>query len=90
MIKENLEGSFPGEGGQIDGWGGGGQLEVASDGRATDPFEGAAQDQFQGVSLNLGSGKIVAQVVENGLSDIRGEGPLLVACPGSRFFQGDD
>jgi hypothetical protein len=24
------------------------------------------------------------------LSDIRGEGPLLVACPGSRFFQGDD
>jgi len=80
MIEEDFEGSFLGEGGEVDGGRGGDEFEMAGNCGATNTSEGAAEDKFEGGSLDIGAGEVMAQVVENCASDIGGEGPLFVAC----------
>ena len=90
MIEEDFEGSFLGEGGEVDGGRGGDEFEMAGNGGAPNTSEGAAEDKFEGGSLDIGAGEVMAQVVENCASDIGGEGPLFVACAGGGLFEGED
>jgi len=90
VIKKDFQWGFAGKGGQVDRGGGGDQFKMAGDGRASDPFQGTSEDEFQGVPLNLRPGEVVTQIVENRLGDFRGDWPLLVAGPSGRFFKGDD
>ena len=90
MIEEDFEGSFLGEGGEVDGGRGGDEFEMAGNGGAPNASEGAAKDKFEGGSLDMGAGEVVAQVVENRASDIGGEGPLFVACADGSLLEGED
>ena len=90
LKKDHFQGRFLGEGGQIDGRGGGGEFEVTGDGRAADAREGTAEDHFQSIPLDDRADEVVPKIVENGAGDFRGEGPFLMAGPGRGFFQGKD
>lgn len=90
IIEEDFEGSFLGEGGEVDGGRGGDEFEMAGNGGASNTGEGAAEDEFEGGSFDIGAGEVVAQVVENGASDIGGEGPLFVACADGSLLEGKD
>ena len=90
MIEEDFEGGFLGEGGEVDGGRRGDEFEMAGNGGASNTGEGAAEDEFEGGSFDIGAGEVVAQVVENGASDIGGEGPLFVACADGGLLEGED
>ena len=90
LEKDHFHGAVLGEGGEVDGGGGGGEFEVAGDGGATDAGEGAAEDHLEGIPLDDGADEIVSQVVEDGAGDFGGEGPLLVAGAGGGLFEGGD
>lgn len=90
MVKKNFEGGLLGEIGEVDGGRGGGEFELAGDGGATDSFERAAENELESIALDLGASEIVAEVVENGDGDIRGQWPVMVACTGGCFFERED
>lgn len=52
--KKDFEGGLLGESGEVDRRCGGNKFEVASDGRAADSCEGAAEDEFEGFSSIFG------------------------------------
>jgi hypothetical protein len=90
MIEEDFEGGFLGEGGEIDGGRGGDEFKMAGNGGASNTGEGSAEDEFEGSTLDIGAGEVVAQVVKNGAGDIGGKGPLFVACADGGFFKGEN
>jgi hypothetical protein len=88
LEKEDFEGGLLGEGGEVDRGGGGDKFEVASDGRATDPCEGATENELEGFSFDSRLSKVMFQVVDYGAGDLRGKGPCEVAGLGCGFFDG--
>lgn len=90
LKKKDFEGGFLGEGGEVDGGGGGDEFKMAGDGGATNAGEGTAKDEFESFSRNLWFTEVVLQVVEHGAGDLGGEGPSEVARLGGGFFEGED
>ena len=88
LEKEDFKGSLLGEGGEVDRWGGRDEFEVASDGRAADPCEGATEDEFESFSLDSRPSKVMFEVVDHGSGDLGGKGPCQVAGLGCGFFDG--
>ena len=80
MIKEDFEGGFFGEGGEIDGGGRGDEFEMAGNGGAPNASERSAEDEFERGAFDIGAGEVVPQVVKNGAGDIGGKWPLFMAC----------
>jgi hypothetical protein len=88
LEKEDFKGSLLGEGGEVDGWGGRDEFEVASDGRAADPCEGATEDEFKGFSFDPRPSKVMFEVVDHGTGDFGGKRPCEVAGLSCSFFDG--
>jgi hypothetical protein len=88
LEKEDFKGSLLGEGGEVDGWGGRDEFEVASDGRAADPCEGATEDEFKGFSFDPRPSKVMFEVVDHGAGDFGGKRPCEVAGLSCSFFDG--
>jgi len=86
LEKEDFEGGLLGEGGEVDRGGGGDEFEVASDGRAADPCEGATEDEFEGFSLDSRPSKVIFEVVDYSAGDLGGKRPCKVAGLGCGFF----
>ena len=61
---------------------------MTGNGGATDPGEGAAENHFQGVTLDDGPDEIMLQVVQDGPGYFRGQRPFAVTGAESGFFQG--
>jgi len=87
MIKEDFEGGFLGEGGEIDGGRGGDEFKMAGNCWASNASEGAAENEFEGSTFDIGAGEVVAQVVKDGAGDIGGKGPFFVACADSGLLK---
>ena len=88
LEKEDFEGSLLGEGGEVDRRGGGNKFEVASDGRAADSCEGAAEDEFEGFSFDFWLSKVMFEVVDYGAGDLGCKRPCKVAGLSCGFFDG--
>jgi hypothetical protein len=86
LEKKDFEGGLLGESGEVDRRCGGNKFEVASDGRAADSCEGAAEDEFEGFPFDSWVLEVVAKVVKYGPCHIRGEWPCLVTRPKGGFF----
>jgi hypothetical protein len=90
MIEEDFERGFLGEGGEIDGGRRGDEFKMAGNGGASNASEGAAENEFEGSTFDIGAGEVVAQVVKNGAGDISGKGPLFVACADGGLLKGEN
>ncbi len=90
MIEEDFEGGFLGKGGEIDGGRGGDEFKMAGNSGASNTSEGAAKDEFEGGTFDIGASEVVAQIVKNGAGDISGKGPLFVACAECGLLKGEN
>ena len=75
-----------GEGCEVERGGDGYEFKIAGNGGATDSGEGTAQDELKGLTFDFWSLEVVSQVVKNGLSDFRSEGPSEMASLAGGFF----
>ena len=88
MKEENFERGLLGQGGQVDRGGGRDEFEVSGDRWAADSCQGAAEDEFQSFAFDFRPAEVMAEVVEDGTSDLSGERPCVMACKSGSLLDG--